>query len=141
MEIFEEEIKSFTSAIVNKCKNAGEIKKNVTNYKGFLVNSKMINKNSEISRWLDIVINFSKLIISFKESDGYIDLDNFVESMKIYNARKVKVDIDQKHYGHYHTVTTDNCGTNYVESDSCGSSRRLVQNDTCGSNYQSTSQC
>ena len=51
MEIFDEEIKSFTSAIVNKCKNAGEIKKNVTNYKSFLVNSKMINKNSEIYRW------------------------------------------------------------------------------------------
>ena len=127
----EEQIKMFTNEIINRTKNSNEIKKNVLNYKSFLVNTKMISSNSEISKWLDVIINNARLISNFKEDDGFVDLEAFVESMAIYKAKKNKVVSDPKHYGHYHEVS----------SSSCGSSRTLVQTDSCGCSYRATNRC
>lgn len=136
----EEKIKEFTNEIVNRCNSASEIKKNVLSYKTFLVNTKLIKSNYDMSKWLDIVINSAELIMGFIKNDGYVDIVTFVESIHVYNTRKNKVSIDSKHYGHYHSTSSSGCGGSETVSDSCGSSRMYTQSSSCGGSV-STSRC
>jgi hypothetical protein len=143
MDELENQIKSFTSQIVNRSNNANDIRKNVLDYKKFLINTKLITKNSEISKWLDVVINSSKILNGFKESDGFVDVETFVVSIGIYYSKSNDVESDKKHYGHYHTSVSDAC-TSSVSNDSCGSSyerKRRIDSSSCGSTYTTSSSC
>lgn len=143
MDNLEIQIMNFVNTIVNRSNGASEIKKNVISYKNFLVNTRLVSRNSEMLRWLDVVINSAKLIDSFKESDGFVDVATFVESMNIYNTRKNNVQLDNKHYGHYHESYSDACGVSRVDNSSCGSSsEEEVYSSSCGSSsYRTTSRC
>ena len=147
MNSLEAQIKLFTGEIINKSNNANVIKKNVFDYKTFLINTKLISENSEISKWLDIVINSCKIIADFKELHGSVNIDAFVESMTVYDTKRNEVLTDHKHYGHYHSNSSfddetysNSCGSSSYSS-SCGSSS---YSDSCGSGYQrriSSSSC
>lgn len=138
----EEQIKTFTNEIVNRCSSASEIKKNVLNYKSFLVNTKLIKNNDDISKWLDIVINSAELVMGFIKSDGFVDIVTFVESIHVYQSKKNKITVDKKHYGHYHEDSSDSCTSNRrTYTDSCGNVRRRgLFSDSCSSSV-STSRC
>jgi hypothetical protein len=148
MNNLEEQIKVFAEEIVNRSDSASTIKKNILGYRNFLINTKLIDKNSDISSWLNIVINNSALLFNFRESFGRVDINAFIESMAVYSRKLNGVEIDSKHYGHYHSgesiksrVTNDSCGVS-VSNDSCGSSRRLVESSSCGCSSSSyTSRC
>ncbi len=144
MNSLEEQIKFFVNEIVNRSNNSDEIRKNVLTYKSFLINTKLITKNSEISKWLDVVINTAKLIEGIKESDGYVDIISFVEAMGVYHSKINEVKEDPKHYGHYHETSSSSCGSSSISNDSCGSEyerRRVISSSSCGGTYIVTSRC
>ena len=146
MDNLEEQIKVFTEEIVNRADSASTIKKSLLNYRNFLINTKLIDKNSNISTWLNGVINNSQLLFNFRETFGRVDINAFMESMAVYSIKLNGVEIDPKHYGHYHSkkessASSDSCGVS-VSNDLCGSSRRLVQSSSCGcSSTNYTSRC
>jgi hypothetical protein len=143
MNSFEDQVRIFTGEIVKKSNNSEALKKNVLKYKSFLVNTKLISINSEISKWIDFIITNAKIIISIKELYGDVDLDAFTKSIGIYESRSNEVMPDNKHYGHYHSYSSDSCGSS-ISNDSCSSGyqkKRIVSSSSCGDTPITTDRC
>ena len=141
MENLDEQIKIFVEAIVNKSNSSKSMKSALINYRNFLLNTKLIKKQSEIDSWLNVIISCTELIIGFKESFGSVDLDAFLESVNIYTAKQNDVKLDPKHYGHYHNDTSSSCGIGSTSS-ACGTSNEDTYSSSCGgSTLRFTSRC